>query len=462
MNRVLQEIFRMGVEGSLVLLIVWLAGSLLRCCKAPARPVALLWLAACFRLLSPFSFQLNLSAPKAAAAAAGPGITELEWEVLYEGAAQTAAPSQLIPNVLAAVYITGVLVLAARAIQRYYRLKNSLALAYRTEDGYYTGSGVQTPLILGVLRPHIYLPASLTGQDREMVLAHERAHLRWKDHWTRLLFYGAVCLHWYNPLVWAAYFRFVRDTETACDEEVLRAQAEKGAYSRCLLSLAQETGIPAGVLAFGRYPLKGRVSYILKWKKPGKLLTALALAVVLTVGAVSTFSFAEEAPAPQSQNADSQVSSQAVPDAGQEAAAQEWLWPVPEYTAVSRDMGGTQEDDPDNQQVVGSMHKGVDLAAPKGSRVLAMADGVVEKAGYDALGSGSGYGYLVLLRHENGWRTLYAHCDEVCVQEGDTVQQGDLIARAGDTGNSTGDHCHVEILDENGDRYSLCQLAEEP
>ena len=62
MNRVLQEIFRMGVEGSLVLLIVWLAGSLLRCCKAPARPVALLWLAACFRLLSPFSFQLNLSA----------------------------------------------------------------------------------------------------------------------------------------------------------------------------------------------------------------------------------------------------------------------------------------------------------------------------------------------------------------------------------------------------------------
>ena len=118
MNRVLQEIFRMGVEGSLVLLIVWLAGSLLRCCKAPARPVALLWLAACFRLLSPFSFQLNLSASKAAAAAAGTGITELEWEVLYEGAAQTAAPSQLIPNVLAAVYITGVLVLAARAIHR--------------------------------------------------------------------------------------------------------------------------------------------------------------------------------------------------------------------------------------------------------------------------------------------------------------------------------------------------------
>ena len=155
MNRALQEIFRMGVEGSLVLLIVWLTGSLLRCCKAPARPVALLWLAACFRLLSPFSFQLNLSAPKAASAAAGPGITELEWEVLYEGAAQTAAPSQLIPNVLAAVYITGVLVLAARAIQRYYRLKSSLALAYRTEDGYYTGSGVQTPLILGVLRPHI-------------------------------------------------------------------------------------------------------------------------------------------------------------------------------------------------------------------------------------------------------------------------------------------------------------------
>ena len=88
-----------------------------------------------------------------------------------------------------------------------------------------------------------------------MVLAHEQAHLRWKDPWTRLLFYGAVCLHWYNPLVWAAYFRFVRDTEAACDEEVLRAQkAEKTAYSRCLLALAQDSRIPAGAVAFGRYP----------------------------------------------------------------------------------------------------------------------------------------------------------------------------------------------------------------
>ena len=470
MKGILSELLRMSAEGSLVILAVWLAGALLRRCKAPARPAALLWLVACFRLLCPFQPRLSLPTPRGTAAAVGTALSELEWGDLTAAAPQAAGGPDLLPGILAAVYGAGVLALAARAFLKYHSLKSHLALAYRTEDGYYTGTGVDTPLILGVFRPRIYLPSTLEGRDKEMVLAHERAHLRWKDPWTRLLFYGTVCLHWYNPLVWAAYFRFVRDTEAACDEEVLREQrAERAAYSRCLLALSQDSRIPAGAVAFGRYPLKGRVKHILRWQKPGRFLTALALVVVLSVGAACTFSFAE-GQTPVEQVASSLVTGQEeeseegemTPQAAPEQKEENWLWPVPEYTYVSNRMIETSEEDPENQRTVGSSHKGVDLAAPEGSEILAMADGVVEKAGYDVLGSGSGYGYLVLLRHENGWRTLYAHCSEVCVQEGDTVRQGDLIARVGHSGYSTGNHCHVEMLDENGNRYDLCQETGEP
>ncbi len=90
------------------------------------------------------------------------------------------------------------------------------------------------------------------------------------------------------------------------------------------------------------------------------------------------------------------------------------------------------------------MHSGIDIAAAAGTPVLAAAAGTVISA--DMTDSwGGGYGFHVMIDHGGGISTLYAHCSVLCVTAGQMVQKGEMIARVGSTGNSTGDHLHFEI-----------------
>ncbi|WP_158089388.1 M23 family metallopeptidase [Magnetofaba australis] len=86
-------------------------------------------------------------------------------------------------------------------------------------------------------------------------------------------------------------------------------------------------------------------------------------------------------------------------------------------------------------------HGGIDLRAKTGTAVAATADGVVEFSGRDH----SGYGVLVILRHDFGFRTAYAHLSKTLVKKGDFVTRGDVIARSGNSGRSSGPHLHYEV-----------------
>ena len=85
-------------------------------------------------------------------------------------------------------------------------------------------------------------------------------------------------------------------------------------------------------------------------------------------------------------------------------------------------------------------HKGIDIAATRGTPILATASGTVTFAGWS-----SGYGYLVKIDHGSGVETYYGHCSKLYVSAGDTVEAGEQIAAVGSTGNSTGNHLHFEI-----------------
>lgn len=89
----------------------------------------------------------------------------------------------------------------------------------------------------------------------------------------------------------------------------------------------------------------------------------------------------------------------------------------------------------------GRMHKGIDIAGPVGTPVVAAADGVVVTAGWNS----GGYGYLVEIQHPDGSLTLYAHNSRILVQVGQQVAQGQQISEMGSTGYSTGPHCHFEV-----------------
>ena len=147
---------------------------------------------------------------------------------------------------------------------------------------------IDSPFILGLVNPRIYVPSALTGDRLECVEAHENAHLARLDHWWKPLGFAVLCLHWFNPLVWAAYALFCRDIELACDERVIRDMTleEKKFYSATLLECSTSRSSAATCpLAFGEAGVKARIKNVLRFKKPTAFIIAAAIVVCLAAGA---------------------------------------------------------------------------------------------------------------------------------------------------------------------------------
>ena len=101
-----------------------------------------------------------------------------------------------------------------------------------------------------------------------------------------------------------------------------------------------------------------------------------------------------------------------------------------------------------NDSVRDHTHAGIDIAAPQGTSIKAAAGGTVTFSGWSG-----GYGYCIKLDHGNGVTTVYAHCSQLLASVGQTVSQGEVIAKVGSTGNSTGPHLHLEVR-KNGITYN--------
>lgn len=185
---------------------------------------------------------------------------------------------------LAGVWLAGALAMGLYGIISCLRLKRRLFDAIRSQDGAWEHPAVGSPFILGVIRPKIYLPAGLCGQPRQLILCHERAHLRRLDHIVKPLCWVALALHWFNPAVWAAFILMSKDIEAACDEAVIRRLGPKvkADYSATLLALATGGRMPAPCpLAFDEGNAKGRIQNVLRYRRP-----ALWIVVVSVVMAV--------------------------------------------------------------------------------------------------------------------------------------------------------------------------------
>lgn len=141
---------------------------------------------------------------------------------------------------------------------------------------------------MGLFRPKIYLPSTLTETERGYILRHEQYHLRHRDHVVKLLSFLALCVHWFNPLVWTAFILAGKDMEMRCDEAVVRELGEdiRADYSASLLSLATGRRIVAGMpLAFGEGDTGGRIRNLLNWKRPQPWI--IAVCTVACVGLIA-------------------------------------------------------------------------------------------------------------------------------------------------------------------------------
>lgn len=174
------------------------------------------------------------------------------------------------------------------AVVSYLRLKRRTAVTVPYAEGVLMCDEINSPFILGVIRPRIYLPSRMSEPQRSRVLAHENAHLKRHDHWWKPLGFLLLSVYWFNPLVWLAYILLCRDIEMACDERVVRNMdtAERADYAQALLDCNRSRRVIAACpLAFGEVGVKERVKGVLHYKKPAFwiILIAMIACIVLAV-----------------------------------------------------------------------------------------------------------------------------------------------------------------------------------
>lgn len=197
---------------------------------------------------------------------------------------------QTVTKIGSIVWVCGMAALAAYAVINYLLLKKRISFSVPEGKDIRKSEAVGSPFILGFFRPRIYLPFGLSAETEAHVIAHERAHLKRKDHWIKPIGYAVLTLHWFNPLVWAAYILLCRDIEYACDEKVVKnmsAEARK-AYAEALLECGvSRSMIAACPVAFGEIGVKKRVKNALNYKKP--LFWVMILAVVICAAVAVLF-----------------------------------------------------------------------------------------------------------------------------------------------------------------------------
>ena len=193
-------------------------------------------------------------------------------------------PMQIVLFVASLVWLCGVLAMLGYGAYSYWRLKYKLRASICKEGRVYLCDNVETPFILGVFRPRIYLPSGIGEGEIPYVIAHEEAHLKRRDHLWKPLGFLLLSVYWFNPLFWVAYILLCRDIENACDEKVIKNcdNAYRVGYSEALLSCSiHRRSVMACPVAFGETGVKSRIRAVLHYKKPAFWVILVAIVAII-------------------------------------------------------------------------------------------------------------------------------------------------------------------------------------
>ena len=273
--------------------------------RSPKWVNVLLWGIVALRLVLPFSIESALSlipsaetvSPAVVQFAPAPtitsGVSVIDNAVnpsLSEhfSAVPTASvnPLYVWTEIAGWVWLIGLGAMLLYALVSYLRLRRRVSVSLPVQDHIYLCDAISSPFILGVVKPHIYLPSDLDEVQRQNVLAHEQAHLARRDHWWKPLGFALLAVYWFNPVLWLAYTLLCRDIELACDERVIRTMDESAVktYSTVLLACSMpRKAVITCPLAFGEVGVKERVRNALHYKKPAFWVVAASVAVCVVV-----------------------------------------------------------------------------------------------------------------------------------------------------------------------------------
>ena len=301
---VFSTVLNMSITAGIAILFVLVARFLLK--KAPKVFSYALWAVVLFRLLCPVSLSsvfslMNMFDVKITENGQMEYISMPTQDMRLPSVSaekpkqnsETAAAEKLeitpevsdksrIMTVLSVIWIGGAAVMLVCNIAQLIKLRRNLIGAVLIKDNIYLVDHIESPFVMGLLLPKIYLPSDLSDREREYIIQHEQHHIKRCDHAVRILSFAALCIHWFNPLVWLAFSLSGKDMEMSCDEAVMKKTGRdiRAEYSASLLQFSTGrkavTGVP---LAFGEGDTRERIENIMKYKKP--MLWAIAAAVIL-------------------------------------------------------------------------------------------------------------------------------------------------------------------------------------
>ena len=326
------KVLEMSVMGSVVILVTMLARFLLR--KRSKRLIMILWAVVALRLLFPLNIASEISIfnlipvnvreaseaykphEETVVLSGGSGVQAVPdetEEAIFENIEYTDASGEItsietirirhahavkttsmpdMKNVLAIVWITGTSAIAVYCIARSIMLKRKLKDAKWIDWNIYESDKVKTPFVFGLISPKIYLPDVLDNREREYILKHEETHIKHGDWIIKIIGMAAVAVHWFNPLVWLAYFMLEQDIEMSCDETTVANMDDntKQAYAISLVAYASSSKnrrylvTPLGFAkkSIVRSEISGRVNNLISYK-PGTRAATVAITICLLV-----------------------------------------------------------------------------------------------------------------------------------------------------------------------------------
>jgi len=336
------SLIRMSVSGAVMILIIVVIRALLLH-KLPKSAFLFLWGVVLVRLLIPYTLPCPFSAysllseigvqtsetapptnnPTVPSADNPPPVTDLTsgntapFEPdLSPSNAVTPAPAPEVPpenglpfDIVTAVWIMGMAACAVFFTVTYIKCRMKFRESLPAESPYITqwlsehklrrrisvrrSDRIAAPLTYGVFRPVILLPKNyekIDPDDLKFVLAHEYVHIRRFDAVFKILLTAALCVHWFNPLVWAMYLIANKDIEISCDEAVIRmlGETEKQSYALTLIRMEEiKSGLAPLISHYSKNSTKERIVSIMKFKK-ATVITVLVSALIVA-GTVTVF-----------------------------------------------------------------------------------------------------------------------------------------------------------------------------
>lgn len=296
MNQIFLELLNNAVVSSVLIIVVLL----IRICikKAPKWITCVLWGMVAIKLVLPFRIESVLSlipssklVPVEMEYQSAPQVTTgvtamndvvnpvLASDFASNGVA-SVSPMQMVISVLSVLWVMGMVILCIYFVVSYCLLRKRVALSKNILENVYACDAVNSPFILGIIRPRIYLPSGMDQDTLECVLAHEKAHLRRLDHIWKPFGFLVLTLYWFNPLCWISYVLLCKDIEFACDELVMKDKDKewKITYCQALLDCSiKRKAIAACPIAFGEVSVKDRVRSVLHYKKPAFWIVVVAV-----------------------------------------------------------------------------------------------------------------------------------------------------------------------------------------